>query len=138
MTEATSPEETPQETPQEIPGDLIEIWINPACSKCRTALSELDAAGAGYTVRRYLEDPPTADELAAVVARLGLEPWDIAREVEAAEEGIMLPRDAAHRAEWLAALAAHPRALQRPIITAADGTTVIGRDATSLAQVVPR
>jgi arsenate reductase len=114
----------------------IEIWINPACSKCRTALNALDAAGAGYVVRRYLEDPPSPTELQAVLTRLGLEPWDIARDKEAAEEGIDLPRDAAHREDWLAALAAHPRALQRPIITATDGTTVIGRDPETLAQVI--
>lgn len=114
----------------------MEIWLNPACSKCRTAVAELDAAGVDYTVRRYLDDPPTAAELGDVVARLGLEPWDVAREKEAGEEGIDLPRDLAHRNDWLAALAAHPRALQRPIITAADGTTVVGRDAASLAHVV--
>lgn len=114
----------------------MEIWINPACSKCRTALSELDAAGVGYTVRRYLEDPPTAAELGAVVDRLGLEPWDVARAKEAREEGIDLPRDAAHRTEWLEALAARPRAIQRPIITAADGTTVVGRDEESLRRVL--
>ncbi|MGZ4445070.1 MAG: ArsC/Spx/MgsR family protein [Nocardioides sp.] len=118
------------------PGDTMEIWLNPACSKCRSAVAELDAAGVAYTVRRYLEDPPTAAELGEVVARLGLEPWDVARDREASEEGIDLPRDAAHRADWLAALAAHPRALQRPIITAADGTTVVARDAESLARVV--
>ncbi|MGZ4495981.1 MAG: ArsC/Spx/MgsR family protein [Nocardioides sp.] len=118
------------------PGDTMEIWLNPACSKCRGAVAELDAAGVAYTVRRYLEDPPTAAELGEVVARLGLEPWDVARDREASEEGIDLPRDAAHRADWLAALAAHPRALQRPIITAADGTTVVARDAASLARVV--
>ncbi len=114
---------------------MIEIWINPACSKCRTAISELDAAGSDYVVRRYLDDPPTPAELADVLARLGLEPWDIARAKEAAEEGIDLPRDAEHREQWLAALAAHPRAIQRPIITASDGTTVIGRDPDSRARV---
>lgn len=114
----------------------MEIWLNPACSKCRTALSELDAAGASYTVRRYLEDVPTAEELGAVVDRLGVEPWHLARDREAAEEGIDLPRDADHRAAWLAALAAHPRAIQRPIITARDGTTVVGRDAAALAQAI--
>lgn len=114
----------------------MEIWLNPACSKCRTAVAELDAAGVDYTVRRYLDEPPTAGELGEVVARLGLEPWDVARDKEAREAGIDLPRDAAHRDDWLAALAAHPRALQRPIITAADGTTVVGRDPDSLAEVI--
>lgn len=114
----------------------MEIWLNPACSKCRTAVAELDAAGVAYTVRRYLDDPPTADELRAVVDRLALEPWDLARAREAAEEGIDLPRDAGHRDAWLHALAAHPRAIQRPVITAADGTTVVGRDPESLGRVI--
>jgi arsenate reductase len=114
----------------------MEIWLNPACSKCRVAVSELDAAGLDYTVRRYLDDPPTPGELAEVVARMGLEPWDLARPEEAREEGLDLPRDADHREDWLAALAAHPRAIQRPIITAGDGTTVIGRDPDALARVI--
>lgn len=114
----------------------MEIWLNPACSKCRSAVAELDAAGVDYTVRRYLDDPPTAGELGEVVERLGLEPWDVARAKEAKEAGIALPKDAAHRDDWLAALAAHPRAIQRPIITAADGTTVVGRDEDSLRRVL--
>ncbi|MCW2854766.1 MAG: arsenate reductase related protein [Marmoricola sp.] len=72
----------------------MEIWINPACSKCRSAKAELDAAG------------------------------------------IDLPRDAAHRDEWIAAMVADPRTIQRPIITAADGTTVVGRDAASIEDVI--
>jgi arsenate reductase len=114
----------------------MEIWLNPACSKCRTAVAELDRAGVDYTVRRYLDEPPTADELGAVVERLGLEPWDVARPKETREAGIDLPKDVEHRAEWLAALVTHPRAIQRPIITAADGTTVVGRDEDSLARVI--
>ena len=114
----------------------MEIWVNPACSKCRVALADLDAAGVEYTVRRYLDDPPTRAELADVVARLGLEPWDLARPKEAAEEGLTFPRDAAHRDDWLEGLATHPRAIQRPVITAADGTTVIGRDPDSVATAI--
>jgi arsenate reductase len=114
----------------------MEVWLNPSCSKCRTAVRELDAAGVDYDVRRYLDDPPTAAELADVVSRLGLEPWDIARPTEAREEGIDLPREPGRRDAWLAALAEHPRAIQRPIITAADGTTVVGRDPESLGRVL--
>ena len=66
----------------------MEIWVNPACSKCRVALADLDAAGVEYTVRRYLDAPPTVPELEGVLAALGLEPWDIARQKEAAEEGL--------------------------------------------------
>ena len=114
----------------------MEVWVNPACSKCRAATAALDEAGVDYTVRRYLDEPPTADELRDVVGRLGLEPWDVARAKEAKEAGIDLPRDAAHRDDWLEALAANPRAIQRPIITADDGTAVVARDPETLARVI--
>jgi arsenate reductase len=116
----------------------LEIWINPACSKCRTAKAELDAAGAPYVERRYLDEPPTKAELADVLLRLQLEPWDLARPAETREAGIDLPRDAAHRDDWIAAMVAHPRTIQRPIITASDGTSVIARDADTLADIVAR
>lgn len=108
----------------------MEIWINPDCSKCRSALSQLDAEGATYTVRRYLDDPPTEDELRLVLGRLGLEPWDITRAGEpvAAELGVTSwERTPAHRDRWIRALAAHPALIQRPIITQDDGTAVVAR-----------
>lgn len=114
----------------------VEIWINPACSKCRIAKAELDAAGIDYVERRYLDEPPTSAELADVVARLGLEPWDIARPAETREAGIDLPKDADHREDWIAAMVENPRVIQRPIITASDGTTVVARDSETLGAVL--
>jgi arsenate reductase len=119
----------------------MEIWLNPECSKCRAAVAQLDEAGAAYTVRRYLDDPPDADELEAVLARLGLEPWDITRtgEALAGELGVAdWKRDAQTRGRWVTALVAHPALLQRPIITAEDGTTVVGRSAEAVATVLSR
>jgi arsenate reductase (glutaredoxin) len=108
----------------------MEIWINPACSKCRGALTLLDEEGASYTVRRCLEDVPSEDEIRQVLGRLGLEPWDITRteEVPAKALGVKeWARDAAGRERWIVALAAHPELIQRPIITADDGTVVVAR-----------
>ena len=115
----------------------MEIWVNPACSKCRSALSMLDSAGAEYTVRRYLDDPPGADELTAVLDRLGLEPWDITRMNEAdAKELKSWSRTPDDRRRWIDALAAHPKLIQRPIITADDGTTVVGRTPEAVRSVI--
>lgn len=108
----------------------MEIWINPACSKCRSAIDLLDAEGAEYTVRRYLEDVPTEDEIRAVLERLGLEPWDITRTQEAAAKELGLKewaRDEGSRDRWVAALARHPKLIQRPIITADDGSALVAR-----------
>jgi arsenate reductase (glutaredoxin) len=108
----------------------MEIWINPECSKCQSALTLLDAEGVGYTIRYYLEQPPTAQELVKVLARLGLEPWDITRlnEPIAADLGLAAwPRDHTSRPRWIDALATHPALIQRPIITAEDGTATVAR-----------
>jgi arsenate reductase len=108
----------------------MEIWINPACSKCRTALSILDAEGAEYTVRRYLEDVPTPSEIGDVLARLQLQPWDIVRTGEPEAKALGLrdwPRTAESRDRWIAALSEHPTLIQRPIITADDGHAVVAR-----------
>jgi len=117
----------------------VEIWVNPACSKCRAATAYLDEAGIDYTVRRYLDEPPTAEELTEVLDRLGLEPWDVARtgETVAKEIGLTdLPRDVDSRGCWIEAMVDHPILIQRPILTADDGTTVVGRDPESLETVV--
>ncbi|GAA3236994.1 arsenate reductase family protein [Streptomyces thermocoprophilus] len=119
----------------------MEIWINPACSKCRSALTLLDTEGADYTVRRYLEDVPGEDEIRAVLDRLGLEPWDITRTQEAAAKELGLkewPRDAGSRDRWIAALAAHPKLIQRPIITADDGTAVVARTEEAVRDALSR
>ncbi|MEW9553978.1 arsenate reductase family protein [Nonomuraea sp. NPDC050783] len=118
----------------------MEIWINPQCSKCRAALSVLDAEGAGYTVRHYLDDPPSQDELRDVLGRLGLEPWDIARTGEpvAGEIGMdAWPKDGGARERWIEALAAYPVLIQRPIITADDGSAVVGRSEEAVRSVLP-
>jgi arsenate reductase len=114
----------------------VEIWINPRCSKCRGALEFLDEAGVEYTVRRYLDDPPTAAELREVLGRLGLEPWDITRTGEQAAKDLGIPgwsrAGEADRERWIAALVELPGLIQRPIVTADDGYTVVGRSEDAL------
>ena len=119
----------------------MEIWLNPACSKCRSAVELLQEQRAEYTVRRYLEEPPTAEELREVLRRLGVEPWDIVRTQEADAKTLGLrewPREAGERDRWIAALAAHPRLIQRPIITADDGTAVVARSEDTVREALSR
>ena len=106
----------------------MEIWFNPKCSKCRMAKEALDEAGVDYTLRRYLDEPPTVDELRGVLDQLELEPWDITRTGDplAAEVGVAeWPRE---RDEWLARLAQHPALIQRPIVVTPDGSAWVARD----------
>jgi arsenate reductase (glutaredoxin) len=113
----------------------MEMWFNPKCSKCRIAKEALDEAGLTYHLRYYLEQPPTVEELREVIARLGLEPWEIARTGDAKAAGAELPaaKDAEHREEWVALLAGYPALIQRPLVVTDDGTAYVARDPDTLS-----
>ncbi len=116
----------------------MEIWHNPRCSKSHAAKAALDAAGVSYTERRYLEEPPTAEEIRAMLDRLGLEPWDITRtgEDDAKELGMAgWSRTAADREHWIETLAHHPKLIQRPIVAGSRGA-VVARDEQSLKSLL--
>jgi arsenate reductase len=105
----------------------LEIWHNQRCSKSRSAKDILDEAGVAYTERRYLESPPTAEELDTVLTALGKEPWEIARmgEDRAKELGLKdLPHD---RAAWIEVMVANPVLIERPIVITDDGRAALGR-----------
>ena len=115
----------------------MEIWTTVACSKTRAALDELGRYDVDYTRRSCMEEPPTAAEIEDVLGRLGMEPWEVARPKESREAGFGdLPKDEAHRADWVDALVANPRCIQRPIILLDDGTAVIARDAATLDRIL--
>ncbi|GAA0909429.1 ArsC/Spx/MgsR family protein [Virgisporangium aurantiacum] len=117
----------------------MEIWNNPACSKCATARETLDAAQVPYRLRPYLDRPPTAAELVDVLRRLGMAPWEACRlgEPVAAELGLAdWPRDDTSVERWIAAMVEHPELIQRPILLLDDGGAVIGRTPEALDTAV--
>lgn len=100
----------------------MEIWHNPRCSKSRAAKLALDEEGAEYTERRYLDNPPTEEELDHVLTLLGKEPWEIARTKEPAYKDFKdEPRD---RKRWIKILAENPVLIERPIVIREDSASI--------------
>ncbi len=102
-----------------------QIYINPSCSKCRSALSILDEHRIEAKVLRYLDSPPSIEELERLANMLGIEdPRAMMRtsEPEYRELGLV----DASRNELLRAIAAHPILLERPIFVS-GGRAVIAR-----------
>lgn len=95
------------------------IWHNPRCSKSRQTLALVEARDASVTVRRYLDDPPTADELRAVLDQLGIEPRALMRtnEPEYRELGLA---DVTDHDALIDAMAQHPRLIERPVVIVGD------------------
>ncbi|WP_339781828.1 arsenate reductase (glutaredoxin) [uncultured Thalassospira sp.] len=94
----------------------VTIYHNPRCSKSRQTLALIEEQGMTPTVVEYLTTPPSVADLTAILAKLGKAPEQIMRKKEAREEGIAdLTGD-----ELIAALVAHPRAIERPIVVNGD------------------
>lgn len=105
----------------------LTLWHNQRCSKSRGAKQILDDAGVAYEERRYLEQPPTAAELDAVLTALGKEPWDVARMGEDVAKQLKLREEPHDRARWIELMVANPALIERPILVTADGRAVVGR-----------
>jgi arsenate reductase len=116
----------------------VQIWFNPACSKCRVAGEAFDEAGVGYDVRRYLDDPPSPAELDSVLTALRLQPWELARLGEPVARELGLAQRAHDRTAWIELMCAHPALIQRPIVVLDDGTAHVVRDAETVDSVVRR
>ncbi len=106
----------------------MEIWHNPRCGKSRAAKAALDEAGRDYRERRYLDDPPTAEELDAVLTKIGKQPWEVARLKEPIAQELGLKDKPRDRDEWIAIMVANPILIERPIIVTDDGRALVARD----------
>lgn len=111
----------------------VTIYHNPRCSKSRQTLELVREQGVEPEIVEYLDTPPSAAELKAILAKLGKSAADIVRKKEAVEEGIdvaALDEDA-----LISALAAHPRAIERPIVVNGD-KAAMGRPPESVLEIL--
>ena len=92
----------------------LELWHNPRCSKSRAALALLEGRGVPFSLRLYLDTPPTVETLASVIDALGLTPQTFMRRKEEAFEALGLAE--ATDAACLEAMVAHPTLIERPVL----------------------
>lgn len=96
------------------------IWHNPACGTSRKTLAILEETpGIALTVVEYLKTPPGADKLAQLYRDAGITPQQglRLRGTDAEERGLPQAEDAA----VLAAMAAEPRLIERPLVETDKG-----------------
>lgn len=96
------------------------IWHNPGCGTSRKTLEILhDTPGVEVTVVEYLKNPPSADKLAQLYRDAGITPAQGLRlkGTDAEERGLPQAGDAA----VLAAMAAEPKLIERPLVETDNG-----------------
>lgn len=101
------------------------IYHNPRCSKSRTTLALLQDKGIEPDVVLYLETSPGAQEIRTLLVKLGMKAGDVVRRGEDEYKASGLGKDSSDDA-ILAAMAAHPRLIERPIVVRGD-SAVLGR-----------
>jgi arsenate reductase len=101
------------------------IYHNPRCAKSRAALDLLAQHHVTPRVIEYLKTPPSREQLARLVAQLGVPAADLVRRGEEIYKSQYAGKTLTE-AQWLDALAAHPILIERPVVVR-GARAVIGR-----------
>ena len=103
----------------------LTIMHNPRCSKSREALKILEENGVNAEIVKYLETPPTKEDIKELLKMLGINARDLMRTKEEIYKELNL-KDVTDEEKLIEAMAEHPRLIERPIVIK-DGKAVIGR-----------
>lgn len=104
----------------------VRIYHNSRCSKSRATLALLEERGIACDVVNYLDTPPSAAELTHLLDMLGMTPRELMRKGEEEYATLGLDDPSLDDTTLIAAMASHPRLIERPIVVS-NGKAAIGR-----------
>ena len=114
----------------------VQIYHNPRCSKSRETLALLEDRGIKPQVIRYLDTPPDAETLKALVKQLGFRSArQLIRHKEDEYLSAGLDNPALSEEQLLAAMVARPKLIERPIVVA-NGQARIGRPPEQVLEIL--
>lgn len=114
----------------------LTLYHNPRCSKSRGALELLEARGLTPGVVRYLETPPDAATLKALLGKLGIGARQLLRSGEDEYKTLGLADPTLSDDQLIDAMARHPKLIERPILVAGN-KAVIGRPPEKVLEILP-
>ncbi|MFG0633084.1 arsenate reductase (glutaredoxin) [Pseudomonas sp. xss_2] len=114
----------------------LTLYHNPRCSKSRGALELLEARGLSPTIVRYLETPPDAATLKALLGKLGIAPRQLLRTGEDEYKTLELANPALSDQQLIEAMTQHPKLIERPILVVGD-QAIIGRPPEKVLEILP-
>jgi arsenate reductase len=94
---------------------MILIYHNGECSKSKGALEILQEEHIPHTVRWYLAEPLSKDELKALLKKLNMQPSQLVRKSEELYKE-QYEGKAISETQWLTILAQNPILIERPIV----------------------
>ena len=112
----------------------VKIWHNPRCSKSRAAAALLEEKSVDAEVVKYLDNPPTKEELKEMLKMLAIS----ARELMRTKEDIYKELDLKNENDedkLIEAMVSNPKLIERPIVVK-DGKAVIGRPIENIVELL--
>lgn len=113
----------------------ITIFHNPRCSKSRQTLSILEQQGISPEVVLYLETPPDADQLKAILGKLGINARDLLRKGEQEFKDNNLKDPSLTEEQLINFMCEFPRLIERPIVVNGEKAR-IGRPPESVLEIL--
>ncbi len=110
------------------------IYHNPRCSKSRTTLALLEENGVDPEVVLYLENPTSVDANNALLEKLGISASQLVRSGEADFKEAGLNKNSSE-ADIVAAMAARPKLIERPIVVKGD-KAALGRPPENVLELI--
>lgn len=113
---------------------MTTIYHNPRCSKSRETLQLLEDHGESPEVIKYLDSPPTKEELHKIIKLLGIKPIDLVRTKEAEWKDNYQNQELSDD-EIIEAMSKHPRLIERPIVVKGN-KAAIGRPPEKVLEIL--
>lgn len=104
----------------------VTIYHNPNCSKSRQTLELLTEKGITPNIIKYLETPPSTDQLRDILSRLGLAPRQLMRRKEDEYSELDLDNPSLSDDDLIDCMVKHPVLIERPIVLA-NNRAALGR-----------
>ncbi|MGH6876844.1 MAG: arsenate reductase (glutaredoxin) [Rhizomicrobium sp.] len=105
----------------------ITIYHNPGCGTSRNALAAIRAAGHEPRIFKYLEKPISRGAIAALATLMDVPIRRLVRSQEPLFRELGLEEEDVTEDELLAAMAAHPILINRPIVVVKSGGKITAR-----------
>ena len=114
----------------------IAIYHNPACGTSRNVLGLIRNSGVEPRVVEYLKTPPTRDQLADLIRRMGVPVRDVLRRKGTPFDDLGLGDPSLTDDQILDAMVAHPILINRPVVVTPLGVKLC-RPSGSVLDILP-
>lgn len=110
------------------------IWHNPRCGKSRDALELLNSKSIDADIVKYLDTPPSREEIVNVLNMLNVEPRKLMRTKEAIYKELNLKEETDNE-KLIDAMVENPKLIERPVVIQGN-QAAIGRPIENIIEIL--